>query len=85
MEIGGWVALGYLTQAVGLQTSDASVCAFLCSLTVVSVAAQLMVCSLRVVWLFVYIGDAQSGYLLDCVESLITRVGYIFRVFHVST
>lgn len=36
MEIGGWVALGYLTQAVGLQTSDASVCAFLCSLTVVS-------------------------------------------------
>lgn len=39
MEIGGWVALGYLTQAVGLQTSDASVCAFLCSLTVVSASA----------------------------------------------
>ncbi len=37
MEVGGWVALGYLTQAVGLQTTDASVCAFLCSLTVVSV------------------------------------------------
>ncbi|CAM9269168.1 unnamed protein product [Scytosiphon promiscuus] len=37
MEIGAWVALGYFTQAIGLQTSDASVCAFLCSLTVVVV------------------------------------------------
>lgn len=36
MEVGVWVALGYFTQAIGLQTSDASVCAFLCSLTVVS-------------------------------------------------
>ena len=36
MEAGAWVAFGYFTQAVGLQTSDASVCAFLCSLTVVS-------------------------------------------------
>ncbi|CAM9486055.1 unnamed protein product [Ectocarpus fasciculatus] len=37
MEIGVWVALGYFTQAIGLETSDASVCAFLCSLTVVVV------------------------------------------------
>lgn len=36
MEVGAWVAFGYFTQAIGLQTSDASVCAFLCSLTVVS-------------------------------------------------
>lgn len=41
MEIGGWVALGYLTQAIGLQTTDASVCAFLCSLTVVRVPLSL--------------------------------------------
>eukprot|EP00904_Undaria_pinnatifida_P005012 jgi/Undpi1/1640/HiC_scaffold_11.g05030.m1 len=37
MEIGAWVSFGYFTQAIGLQTSDASVCAFLCSLTVVFV------------------------------------------------
>lgn len=30
------MAIGYCTQAIGLQTSEASVCAFLCSLTVVS-------------------------------------------------
>lgn len=35
MEIGIWMSVGYITQAIGLQTSDASVCAFLCSLTVV--------------------------------------------------
>ncbi|CAM9218345.1 unnamed protein product [Choristocarpus tenellus] len=37
MEIGIFVAMGYLTQAIGLATTDASVCAFLCSLTVVFV------------------------------------------------
>ncbi|CBJ33735.1 Inner membrane transport protein yicL [Ectocarpus siliculosus] len=38
MEIGVWVALGYFTQAIGLETSDASVyCACLCSLSVVVV------------------------------------------------
>lgn len=36
MEIGIWLAAGYYAQAIGLHTSDASVCAFLCSLTVVS-------------------------------------------------
>lgn len=36
MEVGIWLAAGYYAQAIGLHTSDASVCAFLCSLTVVS-------------------------------------------------
>lgn len=40
MEIGVWIALGYFTQAIGLETSDASVCAFLCSLTVVRAEVQ---------------------------------------------
>lgn len=41
MEIGVWVALGHFTQAIGLETSDASVyCAFLCSLTVVRAEVQ---------------------------------------------
>ena len=41
MEIGVWVALGYFTQAIGLETSDSSVyCAFLCSLSVVRAEVQ---------------------------------------------
>ncbi len=34
LEIGGWVALGYLSQGVGLETSSAGKAAFLCSLSV---------------------------------------------------
>ncbi|CAN0087423.1 unnamed protein product [Discosporangium mesarthrocarpum] len=37
MEVGLYVSAGYYTQAIGLMTTDASVCAFLCSLTVVFV------------------------------------------------
>lgn len=37
MEVGLWVTLGYITQALGLQTTDASKSAFICSLTVVVV------------------------------------------------
>lgn len=37
LEIGLWVTLGYITQAIGLQTTDASKSAFICSLTVVVV------------------------------------------------
>jgi len=35
LEIGLWVALGYVVQGVGLETCDASTAAFLCSLAVV--------------------------------------------------
>lgn len=43
MEVGGFVGMGYVAQAVGLGSTDASVCAFLCSLTVVS--APIIACS----------------------------------------
>lgn len=37
LEVGLWVTLGYVTQAIGLQTTEASKSAFICSLTVVVV------------------------------------------------
>ena len=37
LEVGLWVTLGYVTQAIGLETTDASKSAFICSLTVVVV------------------------------------------------
>lgn len=37
LEVGLWVSLGYITQAVGLETTEASKSAFICSLTVVLV------------------------------------------------
>jgi len=37
LEVGLWVSLGYITQAVGLETTQASKSAFICSLTVVIV------------------------------------------------
>eukprot|EP00611_Tribonema_gayanum_P027379 TRINITY_DN6749_c0_g3_i1.p1 TRINITY_DN6749_c0_g3~~TRINITY_DN6749_c0_g3_i1.p1 ORF type:complete len:331 (-),score=76.81 TRINITY_DN6749_c0_g3_i1:4-975(-) len=36
-ECGLWIALGYITQAIGLQSTDANKSAFICSLTVVIV------------------------------------------------
>mmetsp|Transcript_22921 Transcript_22921/g.56561 ORF Transcript_22921/g.56561 Transcript_22921/m.56561 type:complete len:454 (+) Transcript_22921:54-1415(+) len=35
IEIGLWLALGYLGQGIGLKTADASTAAFICSLTIV--------------------------------------------------
>jgi drug/metabolite transporter (DMT)-like permease len=37
LEVGLWVTLGYITQAIGLETTEASKSAFICSLTVVVV------------------------------------------------
>ncbi len=35
LEIGAWVAMGYLAQGIGLETSSSGHAAFLCSLTIV--------------------------------------------------
>jgi hypothetical protein len=37
LEVGLWVSLGYITQAIGLETTQANKSAFICSLTVVVV------------------------------------------------
>jgi len=67
VEIGLWCALGYITQAIGLQTTEASRGAFLCSLAmiVVPIAKSVMGAEVKAqIWVSAAIAIAGTAMLI---------------------
>jgi len=70
VEIGLWCTLGYISQAIGLQTTEASTGAFLCSLAMIVVPVVKCFCGAKVqtqTWIAVLLAVTGTSFLVGLI------------------